>query len=357
MNRFWLPGMLALVAGVFLAPHFISSSVADKTDAAKEPSLVLYSARKDDLIQPLLQRFTEKTGIKVELLSDESPKLIARIEMEGDNTPADALLTIDAANLMLAADKGLLAPITSKALEDAVPAEYHDPKGRWWALSKRARLIFYSKDKVKPEQLSTYEDLADPKWKGQVLTRSSSHAYTQSLLAAMIDAGGVEKAQAWANGMKDNLARDPQGGDSDQLKALAAGVGSVALSNSYYYAKLANSTVEEERNVASKVGIFFPNQHAGPNELNGVHVNISGAGIVSTSKRKADAQKLIEFLASPEAQRIYADVNFEYPVNPAVKPSEALAPLVGFKADDRSLSSLEAHYKEATRVTDKAGWK
>lgn len=319
--------------------------------------LVVYSARKEELIKPLFDRFTKESGIAVQFLSDEAPKLIARIESEAEASPADLLLTADAVNLELAASKGLLAPVESAALDAHVPAFYRDDEKRWTGLSKRVRAIFYHKDTVKPEELSTYEDLADPKWKGEILLRSSAHPYNQSLLANIIAVDGKEKAQAWANGLTKNLARTPQGGDADQLKAVAAGEAKLAVANSYYYGRMSKSPLPEDKLVVQNVGIFFPNQHAGAGMLSGAHVNISGGGVVTTSKRPEEAKKLLEFLASPEAQRIYAEANMEYPISTDAAPDAILKAWGDYKVDRTPIAVWAAHAAEATRIADLAGWK
>ncbi|MCE2927865.1 MAG: extracellular solute-binding protein [Rickettsiales bacterium] len=322
-----------------------------------EQVLTIYTSRKDELIKPQLEEFTKKTGIKVEMLYDEAPKLIARLESEGKDSPADVLMPADVANMELAASKGLLAPTKSDTLNAIIPEALRDKDGKWYGLGQRLRVVFFSKEKVKPSELSTYEDLADPKWKGQILVRSSSHPYNLSLIAAMIAEGGAEKAESWAKGITANLARAPQGGDTDQIRAVAAGEAKLAIANSYYYARMLNSPQPEMKEAAAKVGIFFPNQNPAKGELQGAHLNLSGAGVVSTSQHKELAVKFIEYLASEEGQRLYADSNFEYPVNAKVEPSATLKNFGAYKADARALPQLAGHVQEAIRIADRSGWK
>lgn len=319
--------------------------------------LVVYSARKESMDKPIFDAFTKETGIPIDFLNDDSPKLLARLQAEGKDTPADVLLIVDSANLVTAANNNLLQAAPSKTLNKIIPAEFRDPEGKWYGLGKRMRPIFYNKEKIKPSQLSTYEDLADPKWKGQVIVRPSSSAYNLSLLSAMIASDGAEKTQSWANGLAANLARPPQGGDIDQLKAIAAGEGTVGIANGYYYARMLISDIPEEREAAQKVGIFFPNQHAKKGEMQGTHINISGAGVINGSKHPDAALKFIEFLASEKIQRIYADGNQEYPMNAKVKPSATLQSFGTFKADTTPVNALSKYSQEAVRIADRSGWK
>jgi iron(III) transport system substrate-binding protein len=339
--------LAALVLSLFpLAPAY-----------SAEQTLTIYTSRKEELIKPQLDEFTKKTGIKVEMLYDEAPKLIARLESEGKDSPADVLMPADVANMELAASKGLLAPTKSDTLNAIIPEALRDKDGKWYGLGQRLRVVFFSKEKVKPSELSTYEDLADPKWKGQILVRSSSHPYNLSLIAAMIAEGGAEKAESWAKGITANLARAPQGGDTDQIRAVAAGEAKLAIANSYYYARMLNSPQPEMKEAAAKVGMFFPNQNPAKGELQGAHLNLSGAGVVATSRHKELAVKFIEYLASEEGQRLYADSNFEYPVNSKVEPSATLKSFGAYKADARALPQLASHVQEAIRIADRSGWK
>lgn len=324
--------------------------------AAAEP-VTVYSARKEELIKPIFERFTQETGIPVRFLGDDAPKLIARIEAEGASSPADLLITVDVANLELAREKRLFRPVKSEPLQGNIPAAYRSRDNEWFGLSMRVRAIFYNKDTVKPDELSTYENLADPYWKGEILIRPSSHPYNQSLLANLVAVHGEKAALEWTKGFVANFARPPQGGDSDQIRAVAAGAAKLAVANSYYYGRMLVSALPEDRKVAEKIGIFFPNQNVGADELSGAHVNISGGGVLTHAKRPKEALKLLEFLSSEEAQRMYAEANKEYPVNPNVAPDATLASWGAFKIDGTPLSAFATHSKAAMRIADVAGWK
>lgn len=340
----------------FFAAAFLTA-VLPLFQAFAAGEVVVYSARKEELIKPIFDKFTQETGIKVSFLSDDSPKLIARLESEGKSSPADLLITVDVANLAIAKEKGLFTPVKSEILEKNIPAKYRDSQNEWFGLSKRIRAIFYNKDKVKPSELSTYEDLADPKWKGQILTRSSSHSYNQSLLADMIAVHGIKDTQTWASGLVQNFARAPQGGDGDQIKAVAAGEAKLAIANSYYYGRMLTGTLPEEKLVQEKVGIFFPNQEARKGELTGAHANISGAGVLKNAKHPQDAIKLLEYLSDTHAQELYAAGNKEFPVNPRVKEDPILTAWGNFKEDTTPLAIWATKSKSATLVADEAGWK
>lgn len=312
----------------------------------------LYSARQEALIKPLLDRFTAKTGTEVNLVSGEPDALLQRLKSEGKNSPADLLLTVDVGRLLRAKEAGLLQPVDSALLREAIPAQYRDPEGYWFGISLRARVIVYAKDRITPDQLSTYEALADPKWKGKICVRSSSHVYNQSLVAALIARWGVEKTESWARGLVANLGRPPEGGDRDQIKAVAAGQCDLALINTYYLGNMIHSTDATEREAASKVALFWPDQ-AGL----GVHINISGAGVTKAAKNRDSAVRLLEFLVADEAQRWYAETNFEYPVKAGVAVSEVLGGWGEFVPDKLDLSLLGKYNAEALRLMDRAGWK
>ncbi len=337
----------------FAAILSLQASLAFASDA-----LTVYTSRGEELIQPLLEQFSQETGIEVQMLSDKAPKLIARLQSEGEASPADVFLPADVSNLEGAAQKGLLAPIQSDILNNNIPAKYRDDENMWYGLGKRARVIIYNLETVNPAQdLSTYENLADPKWQGEILVRTSSHPYNLSLIAAMIEEDGEEATEKWVEGIVSNLARNPQGGDRDQIKAVAAGEGKIAIANSYYYALMKNSNIPEEKQAADATGIYFPNQNAAEGELSGTHINLSGAGVVAHSDQKADAQKLIEFLSSAKVQKLYAEFNQEYPVNPEATPSETLQSFGTFKEDETPLASFAGNIDKALQMTDRSGWK
>lgn len=323
--------------------------VAGTVEAAE---VNVYSARKDHLLKPVLDEFTKLTGIKVNLLSAGEDQLLERLKNEGKDSPADLFITTDVAHLHKARVAGVLQPVQSKTLTEAIPAAYRDPQGYWVGLSARARVVFYAKDRVKPSDITTYEDLADPKWKGRICVRSSSSTYNQSLLAGMIAVNGPAKAEAWAKGIADNMARKPQGGDRDQIAAVAAGQCDIAIANTYYYGGMVNSAKAEEREAAAKVGIAFPNQQG-----RGTHMNVAGAGVAASAKHKAEAVQLLEFLAGPDAQRLFAEANNEFPVRPGVKPSPTVAAWGKFKGEDINVAMLGENSAEAVRIFDRVGWR
>ena len=312
----------------------------------------LYSARQENLIKPLLDQFTEKTGVKVNLVAGKADALLQRLQTEGRNSPADVLLTVDAGRLHRAVAAELTQPVNSELLNDVIPSQYRDPDGHWFGLSLRARPIMYAKDRVKPSELSTYEDLADAKWKGRVCIRSSGNIYNQSLVASMLAADGLGSVQSWADSFVKNFARPPAGGDRDQLKAAVAGQCDVAVANTYYLVTMHQSSDEAQREAANQMAVFWPNQDG-----RGAHVNVSGAAMLKSSKNTDEAVQLIEFLASEEAQRWYADKNGEYPVRAGVPMSDLLASWGEFKADDVNMRELGRFNAEAVRLMDRAGWR
>ena len=312
----------------------------------------IYSARKEDLIKPLLDDFSKQSGIAVNLVTGKEEALLQRLQSEGANTPADVLLTSDAGRLSAAQKAGVLQAVKSETLTAHIPASYRDPEGYWYGLSVRARPIIYAKDRVKPGDLSTYEALADPKWKGKVCVRSSDSVYNQSLVAGMISHHGEAKTEAWAKGLVANFARPPKGGDRDQIKAIAAGECDVTLANTYYLGGMVDSQDEADKQAAAQVAVFWPDAKS-----TGVHVNVSGAGVTAHARNRDNAVKLLEFLAGDSAQRWYAETNNEYPVNPAIPPSATLKSWGEFKADTLNVAKLGELNAAAVRVMDRAGWK
>ena len=312
----------------------------------------LYSARKENLIQPLLERFTGQTGIEVNLVTGKADALLQRLKSEGRNSPADLLLTTDAGRLHRAKEAGVLAPVDAEVLRKRIPGRYRDPEGHWFGLSVRARPIVYVKDRVTPDELSTYEALADPKWQGRICIRSSSNIYNQSLVASMIAHRGVEATEAWARDFVANFARPPIGGDRDQVMAAAAGLCDVAVVNTYYLGVMLNQGDADQRRAAEQVAIFWPNQNG-----RGTHVNVSGIGMTAAAGNRDNAVRLMAFLASDDAQAWYAQVNHEYPVRDSVPVSDTLEAWGGFKADDLDLYLLGKYNAEAVRLMDRAGWK
>ncbi len=312
----------------------------------------IYSARKEELIKPLLDQFTEETGIEVNLVTGEADTLLKRLEVEVKNTPADLLLTVDVARLIRAKDLGLFQSIDSEFLVKGIPEHYRDNDKQWFGLSLRSRVIIYAPERVKEEELSSYENLADNKWKNRVCVRSSSNAYNQSLVAAMVANEGVEKTEAWATALVKNFARDPKGGDRDQIKAVAAGVCDVALVNTYYLAGMLVSSQKDEVAAANKIKLFWPDQNG-----RGAHMNVSGAGILKPAKHKQEAIQLLEYLVNDKAQHWYAEANHEYSINSDIESSTILKSWGKFKADNLNLSLLGKYNSEAVLLMDRAGWK
>ncbi|MEP4485275.1 MAG: Fe(3+) ABC transporter substrate-binding protein [Halioglobus sp.] len=314
--------------------------------------LNVYSARQEALIKPLLDEFSAETGIKVNLVTGKGDALLTRLEAEGRNSPADILITSDAGRLVRAEQAGVLLAQTSPELETAVPAHLRSQEGYWYGLSVRARAIVYNSSKVNPDTLSTYEALAEPQWRGRICVRSSSNIYNQSLVAGMLATQGDAKTAAWLEGFVANFARPPQGGDRDQIKAVAAGQCDVAVVNSYYLGGMISSKDEAQRTAAAKVGIFWPNQ-----DDRGTHVNVSGAGVTAASDQPELAVQLIAFLTRDSSQQWYAETNNEYPVRDDVAVSEVLATWGTFKADSVDVSELGKLNAQAVMAMDRAGWK
>lgn len=312
----------------------------------------VYSARKEALIKPLFDQFTKDTGIQVNLVTGEADTLLKRLEVEGRNSPADMLLTVDVARLIRAKDSGLFQQIDSDVLMNTIPEHYRDTDKQWFGLSLRSRVIIYAPERVKESELSTYADLADKKWKNRICVRSSSNVYNQSLVAAMIANEGLEKTEVWAAGLVKNFARQPKGGDRDQIKAVAAGVCDIALVNTYYLAGMLASNQANEVEAAKKIKLFWPDQ-AG----RGAHMNVSGAGILKPSKHKKEALQLLEYLVSDYAQHWYAETNYEYSINPAIVSGSILKSWGDFKADNLNLSLLGKYNKDSVLLMDRVGWK
>ena len=312
----------------------------------------LYSHRHYDSDQELFERFQAETGITVNVVTASADELITRLEQEGDQSPADLLITVDAGRLERAVEKGLLQSVSTATLEQNVPAHLRHPDGRWYGLTQRGRIIAYHNERVDPSELSTYEDLADPKWRGRIAVRSSGSIYNQSLMASILAADGPEAAERWAEGVVNNMAREPQGGDRDQIKAVAAGVGDLAITNTYYLGLLFNSDDPEERALADVIDVFFPNQDG-----RGAHVNVSGIGVTAHAPNQGNAIRLMEFLTSQVAQEVFAEANYEYPVKPGIEWAPTLQSWGHFKSDELNLSVLGELNAEAVRIFDRAGWR
>lgn len=331
---------IRLIPGIVLALIM----AAEPVPAAGE--IVVYSARKEHLIKPLFDLYTEQTGTPVRYITDKAGPLLQRLDAEGKRTRADLLITVDAGNLWQAGEKGVLASVTSPLLEANVPPHLRDPQQRWFGLSVRARTIVYSTERIKPETLSTYEDLADPKWKGRLCLRTSKKVYNQSLVAMMISHLGQEKAEQVVRGWVDNLAAPPFSNDTKTMQAILAGRCDLAIVNTYYYGRLQ----KEKPDV--KLALFWPDQ-----EGYGVHVNVSGAGVTRHAPHRESAVKLLEWLSSADAQRLLADMNMEYPVNPRVPPAPEVAAWGDFKADTLNVADAGRLQAEAVRLMDRAGYR
>ncbi len=312
----------------------------------------VYSARKEQLIKPLFDEFSRQTGIKVNLITSKADALLKRLQTEGKNTPADLLVTTDAGRLHRAKESGVLQAAITDSMQQKVPANLQDKEGYWLGLTTRSRVIVYAKDRVNASELSTYEDLADSKWKKRICVRSSNNIYNQSLVSSMIAHQGEQKTAQWANGLVNNFARKPKGGDRDQIKAVAAGQCDLAIVNTYYLGQMINGNDDAQKEAASKVAVFWPNQSD-----RGAHINVSGIAVTKAAKNKDNALKLIDFLLSENAQAWYAEANNEYPVVAGVSLSETLENWGEFKSDALNLTQLGELNSTAVRIMDRAGWR
>ena len=342
--------MSASTGKIFLAVVLCAASFST---AAQEKVLNLYSSRHYQTDEALYSNFTRQTGIRINRIEAPEDALIERLRNEGAASPADVLVTVDAGRLWRAEQLGLFQPIKSAVLESRIPAHLRHPDGLWFGFSTRARVIVYNKETVRPGEIRSYEDLADPKWKGKVCMRSSSSIYNLSLAAAQISHAGEQKTEEWARGVAGNFARAPKGGDTDQIRAVAAGECAVTLANTYYYARLARSAKPEEREVVAKTGVAWPNQDG-----RGAHVNISGAGVLKSAPHRAEAVAFLEYLASDQAQRYFAEGNNEFPaVKTATVDNPALAALGNFKSDTLNVAALGRNQSAAQKAYDRAGWR
>ena len=314
----------------------------------------VYSARHYDTDDALFNGFTEQTGIAVNVIRGTEDELLERIKAEGANSPADVLITVDAGRLWKAQEAGVFQPTVSETLSARIPENLREPEGHWFGFSMRARIIAYAKDRVDPSQLSTYEDLADPKWKGKIVIRSSTHPYNQSLVGSMIEANGLDATQEWARGVASNLARNPQGGDTDQLLAVVAGTADLAVSNTYYVARLRTSTNPEQKAAGDALGVFFPNQ--APNER-GTHVNVSGGGVTKNAPNRENAVAFLEYLTSDDAQQKLANASFEFPAVDGVPMHPVLAEMGPFRRDTLNAKTFGSNNQLALLIMNRAGWR
>jgi iron(III) transport system substrate-binding protein len=323
------------------------------SSGALAQELNIYSSRHYKTDEALYEGFTQQTGIKINRIEAGEDALIERIRNEGQRSPGDLLITVDAGRLWRAEQFGLFQPVKSALLEERIPQNLREPGGQWYGFSTRARVIAYNKARVKPGEIENYEQLADAKWKGRVCMRSSTNIYNLSLMGALVDHLGEAKAEAWAKGVRENLAQEPKGGDTDQLKAVAAGQCDVTLSNQYYYARLVRSDKPDEKAVADKLALVMPNQKTW-----GTHVNISGAGVLKHAPHRDAAIKFLEYLASDEAQRYFADGNNEWPVVARVKvDNPVLASIGAFKRDLLNVAVLGRNQPTSQKIYDRVAWK
>jgi iron(III) transport system substrate-binding protein len=312
----------------------------------------VFTARHYDIDFAMFDEFEKKTGIAVNEIKGTAEELVERMKREGESTEADLFITVDGGILNYAKENGVLQPIESEGILANVPDNLRDSDNHWVGLATRARVLVYDKERVKPEQLSTYEDLAGEQWKGKVLVRSSSNLYNQSLVASMIELNGAADTERWAQGLVANFARDPEGGDRDQAKGIAAGTADVAIMNTYYVGQMLHSKDAEEVKVAESIGVFFPNQ-----ETTGTHLNISGIGLGAHAKNKENALKLVEYMTGKEGQEMLTSGSFEFPVNSDAELPELLKSWGEFKTQSIDFAKLGENNKAATELMNKVGWK
>ncbi|ALS98963.1 Fe(3+) ABC transporter substrate-binding protein [Lacimicrobium alkaliphilum] len=337
---------------MYKVTSFVLLSLVVLALPAQSAEVNVYSARKEALIKPVLDKFSAQTGIEVNLITGNADALISRMDSEGKFSPADVLVTTDVGRLQRAKSQQLLQSVDSHVLGEKVPARLRDADNQWFALTMRARPVMYSKDRVSADELSDIEDLTADKWKGRICIRSSSNIYNQSMVAALIEQMGEEQTLEWAKGLVKNFARPPKGGDRDQIKAVAAGQCDIAIANTYYLAGMLTDSDNSQVEAAQKVAVFWPNQ-----DNRGAHVNISGAGVARHAPNKQEAKALLEFMLTEEAQAWYAEHNGEYPILDGVEQSAVLKQFGDFKAENIPLQRVGELNSEALVLMDKAGWK
>ena len=334
--------------------NFILCTVLLSCNVEKNNEINIYSQRHYQVDKKQYENFEKKTGIKINVIKAGADELLERLYNEGENSPADLFVTVDAGKLQKGVEKGLFQKIKNKKIESNIIADLKDVNSYWVPVTFRARLIVYSNERVLPIELSTYEDLANPKWKGKILVRSSSNAYNQALMASMYANIGEEATKKWSKGIVNNLARDPKGNDRDQVKAIASGQGDLAIVNSYYIGMLLSSEKESEVLAGNSISVFFPNQ---AKEDRGTHVNISGFALTKNAPNRENAIELLEYLTDVEAQNTYVNNSFEYPINPKVKPSKIVSSWGEFKFDKLDLNLLGSLRADAIKIFDYTGWK
>ena len=341
---------MSLTSKKSLIAFATAGMIATPFAAAAEGELNLYSSRHYDTDERLYSDFTDQTGITINRIEGKADELIARMQAEGANSPADVLLTVDTSRLERAKDAGVLQSIESATLEERIPANLQDSDNQWFGFSQRARIIFYDKADV-TEPPVDYVSLADPKYKGLVCHRSSSNVYSQTLLSAIIQNHGMDSAKAWAQGVVDNFARPPEGGDTDQLRALVSGECDVSISNTYYFARAIRKDVDGLSADLDKIGWVFPAQDA-----EGAHMNLSGGGVAANAPNKSNAIKFLEYLASDQAQQYFSAGNDEFPAVSTVELSDSVSKLGEFKADEVNLSEVAKNVPTAQKIFNEVGW-
>jgi len=338
--------------GNTVSASLVSALVLASSSAFADGTVNVYSARHYDTDDALYAAFEEETGIEVEVLEADSDQLIERIQREGEASPADVMITVDAARLWRAEEAGVFQSIESDTLDERIPDRLSHPDNLWFGFSQRLRTIFYNREAFDPTQIETYEDLADDRFEGEICIRSSSNIYNQSLLASLIAEHGADDAEEWAQGVVDNMARQPQGGDTDQIRGVAAGECNLAVANHYYYVRLLKSDDPADRAAARQVGMLLPNQDG-----RGAHMNVGGAGVVANAPNEDNAVRFLEFLASDQAQELFATANNEFPVVEAVKRDPVLEAFGNINVDDVNVSQLGENNDEAVRIFDRVGWR
>ena len=345
MNKY-IPKIVLILALVFLS--------SCQTNEKESREINIYSQRHYAVDELQYENFTKMTGIKVNVTKANADELIQRLKIEGSSSSADLFITVDVGKLWQAGDMNLLQKIEDETITSNIKKEFLDPNNFWVPVTFRSRIIVYSKDRVDVNELDSYESLADKKWEDRLLIRSSSNSYNQALMSSIIANNGPKVAEQWSSDIVSNLARDPKGNDRDQVKAIAAGQGDLAVVNSYYIGLLLSSEKEDELNAGNSVGVFFPNQG---NDQSGAHINVSGIALTKNSPNKENALKLIAYLTSSVAQQTYVDNTFEYSVNPEIEPNEIVKKWGDFKKDNLDLNMLGVKRNEAIRIFDKTGWK
>lgn len=348
-----LSSLLAMGAGLLLLTGCGAASDGQDAAAAADNGVVnLYTARHYDSDQALYDRFTAQTGIRINLIEGRPDELVARIKSEGERSPADLFLAADAGALWRAQQAGLFQPVQSEQLRASIPDNLREPSGLWHGFVRRARVVAYDSQRVRPAEVDSYEKLASPRFRGRICVRSSDSVYNLSLLGALIEAWGEERAEAWARGIVANMARPPQGGDRDQIRAVGAGVCDVAITNSYYYIRMANGDDAGDRAITKTVHLAFPSLDG-----QGTHVNVSGGGVLARAPNRDNAVRLLEFFASAESQRHIAANNHEFPATPDVAVPEPVAAYAGFTAHPMQVAAFAARQPQAQSIMSRAGWR